>query len=1178
MYDPVTGATECAGCRRRMVVEQRMIRNLEAEPKVLDEVRTGVIFDFVCGYCHSTTRLPHPLLVYHQRHLPTMLYISVPGTSRHESQWAGMDLAQVVRAAENMTEAPRVSWGRLEAIGPVIENWMTEPTSANKETAPSDEPLPDDSQALFDRIRERLDPSAAVANQLAQIGTSLAELGRARGRFDEAADQRIAEAIPILEKLRVAVELTQIEEFIDPARGATPESLERALVQSAALVERAEGSQRAHASVYRALARFKLDELRGAENYAEAIAILEPALPVLRAETERTWLATALSNLGMVYYEQRRIGDAETWIERSIGVGEEALQLPELSRVDSLRDRARRAAVLTNLHNAYGARLAGDQAENEARSFRLAEEALALLDSTESAYTVAVIRNNLGMQYLRLQHGDRSANIEKARAELGLAAAGLRRERAPMEWAMVQNNLGICYLERYAGDRAGNIEMAFTCFSNATAATRREHNLAEWSRARLGLAMTMLERDLEPAERFERQAVELIEEVLAAVEPDGPIAGECHQQLTALFGRRVNSGAVEYADRALEHGARAIVHDNRDREPRRWGLTRSGLSLVKAKMAEPDLPGALAYAEDAIGALPRDRLPFEWGIAQLNKAVVHQIHGDREAAVRHGELALRELTPARAPVISARAAGVVGECHAEAARWPDAAEAFRVAVTAFRYAYQDAARSSARTALFRQAGVAHTSAAYATARVGDLAQAVMLAEAGRAFALREALEFDPATVDPSADRDSDEYQQYLSALAAMRAAEAAVRVPWLAHARITAQQARSEDEQRQAELESARRAAAEARARLTTPAPTDVAAIRRYAVGLDAVVYVLSSAWGTVMLTLRPETGQIEKREHAFTHDDLSALLLHRDGPRGGLLVGAMLGRELMRQAIEDLQLSPVARWLRNGLRGLGTTMIVPMGPWSAVPFNLFMEDDSVLIQAVSAEVRHHCRTRLARESGRRPGVLAYAHPSLPLAGREVEAVAAAFGDGITVPAGPKAKDDLVAVLARFDHLHLATHGIYRLDEPTESAIYVDDEPLLLRELIERQLLSGVRLAFLSACQTGISDILSARDEVVGLPSACIRSGAIGVVGTLWPVDDAATLLLVRAFYRECNSSVPPVALARARQWLRDVSAAEILRQCEGPPPALEFLRLRPPTDRPFSDPYFWAPFIYVGA
>jgi tetratricopeptide (TPR) repeat protein len=607
-----------------------------------------------------------------------------------------------------------------------------------------------------------------------------------------------------------------------------------------------------------------------------------------------------------------------------------------------------------------------------------------------------------------------------------------------------------------------------------------------------------------------------------------------------------------------------------------WGVMRSELALVKAKMAEPDRSGALAYANDAIDALPRNRFPFEWGVAQLNKGVVHQIAGDREQAVRHGELALAELTPARTPVLAVRAASMVGECHGEAGRWQQAAEAFRQAIVAFRYDYAESVRSSARTDLFRRASVQHTSAAYAAARAGDLEQAVVLAEDGRAFALREALELDPATVDPAVDHTSPEYAAYLRALETMRAAEAAVRTPWLAHARTTAAQARLEDEQRQSDLEAARRAAAEARTRLSTPAPTDVAAIRRYATGMDAAVYVLSTDWGSVMLTLRPATGEIEKREHPGTHGDLSALLFHDDGPGsgGGLLVGAMTGGDLMREAIEDLRRSAFADWLRDGLRGAGTAMIVPMGPWSAVPFNLFADNGTVLVQAVSAEVRHHCRTRLAWGTGRQPGVLAYADPRLPLAGREVEAL----GDGLVVPPGPKAKDELLAALPRFTHLHLATHGVYGMDEPAESSIRIGDDALLLRELIERQLLHGVRLAFLSACQTGISDILSARDEVVGLPSACIYSGAIGVVGTLWPVDDAATFLLVRTFYAAAADAEPPVALARARRWLRDVTAGEILREYVDLPPALDFLRLRPPADRPFRDPFFWAPFIYVGA
>ena len=74
----------------------------------------------------------------------------------------------------------------------------------------------------------------------------------------------------------------------------------------------------------------------------------------------------------------------------------------------------------------------------------------------------------------------------------------------------------------------------------------------------------------------------------------------------------------------------------------------------------------------------------------------------------------------------------------------------------------------------------------------------------------------------------------------------------------------------------------------------------------------------------------------------------------------------------------------------------------------------------------------------------------------------------------------------------------------------------------------GVRLTFLSACQSGVTDILTRRDEVIGLPSACIQSGASGVVATLWPVDDAAlgSVSAEAGALREAVGSQGPCALA----------------------------------------------------
>src|SRR4051794_5236413 len=101
MYEPLRADTECETCGRRMVLELRVIRDLGAEPELLAEIRQGILFDFVCGHCHGTRRMPHGLLVYHPRQLPVMLFVAPPGMSREDSRWTGLDLAQIVRRAEN---------------------------------------------------------------------------------------------------------------------------------------------------------------------------------------------------------------------------------------------------------------------------------------------------------------------------------------------------------------------------------------------------------------------------------------------------------------------------------------------------------------------------------------------------------------------------------------------------------------------------------------------------------------------------------------------------------------------------------------------------------------------------------------------------------------------------------------------------------------------------------------------------------------------------------------------------------------------------------------------------------------------------------------------------------------------------------------------------------------------
>ena len=68
---------------------------------------------------------------------------------------------------------------------------------------------------------------------------------------------------------------------------------------------------------------------------------------------------------------------------------------------------------------------------------------------------------------------------------------------------------------------------------------------------------------------------------------------------------------------------------------------------------------------------------------------------------------------------------------------------------------------------------------------------------------------------------------------------------------------------------------------------------------------------------------------------------------------------------------------------------------------------------------------------------------------------------------------------------------------------------LSVGRLLEIGDLRHPRLVVLSACETGLSEIVRNPDEFIGLPGTFLALGASGVIGTLWPVSDEATSLLM---------------------------------------------------------------------
>ncbi len=282
-------------------------------------------------------------------------------------------------------------------------------------------------------------------------------------------------------------------------------------------------------------------------------------------------------------------------------------------------------------------------------------------------------------------------------------------------------------------------------------------------------------------------------------------------------------------------------------------------------------------------------------------------------------------------------------------------------------------------------------------------------------------------------------------------------------------------------------------------------------------------------------------------------------------LLRAQLGKfllpERLRRQMADLDGSRTRRILGELYRELlaplrdaldcDQLLVVPHGALHALPFQAlwtgerYLIDDYCLSCAPSATVYHLCRSLGA--AGDESLVLGVPDEQAPLIAEEARAVAEAL-PGSRLFLGREADRACLAEHGRRCRvLHLATHGLFRSDNPMFSALRLGDGRLSLFDLYELRL--DVELAVLSGCGTGVSAILGA-DELVGLTRGLFQAGARSLVASLWDVNDESTTRLMRTFYRGLLTSPRPARqLRRAQQELRESH----------------------------PHPYYWAPFVMMG-
>ncbi|MFV9507477.1 MAG: CHAT domain-containing protein [Oscillochloridaceae bacterium umkhey_bin13] len=116
--------------------------------------------------------------------------------------------------------------------------------------------------------------------------------------------------------------------------------------------------------------------------------------------------------------------------------------------------------------------------------------------------------------------------------------------------------------------------------------------------------------------------------------------------------------------------------------------------------------------------------------------------------------------------------------------------------------------------------------------------------------------------------------------------------------------------------------------------------------------------------------------------------------------------------------------------------------------------------------------------------------------------------------------------------LHIAAHGHIRPEAPLFSQLDLADGPLLLADALNLDL-HGTRLVTLSACDSGTRP--ERGGALLAISGAFLLAGADCALASLWPVDDAATRLLMSIFYRSIQAGASFAhALQQAQLHLRN--------------------------------------------
>ena len=232
--------------------------------------------------------------------------------------------------------------------------------------------------------------------------------------------------------------------------------------------------------------------------------------------------------------------------------------------------------------------------------------------------------------------------------------------------------------------------------------------------------------------------------------------------------------------------------------------------------------------------------------------------------------------------------------------------------------------------------------------------------------------------------------------------------------------------------------------------------------------------------------------------------------------------------------------------------LIVPHGSLHFLPFHALYDGEKYLIDAFeisyapSASVLKYCLEKRAIPDSS-PLLVGVSGENAPLVQDEITRLGRLFPDARVLLDEAATRKEFVQQVETSTFLHIASHAIFRQDNPMFSCFKLADGWITALDVFSMS--CQTNLVTLSGCQSGLS-VVTGADDLLGLMRGFLYAGARSLLLSLWHVNDESTTALMAHFYREWQEGNPKsIALRSAMLAIRNE----------------------------YPNPFHWAPFLLVG-